>query len=82
MLSKIKPFLLGYASSRSAFEPLKIVVKPGYCSFKAPNSKWLLDIHVMYEPYILNFFISSRVRVIQILPDPHLVFYTFNPPQH
>ena len=33
MLSKIKPFLLGYVRSRCVFEPLKIMVKPGYCSF-------------------------------------------------
>ena len=34
MLSKIKPFLLGYVRSRCVFEPFKITVKPGHCSFK------------------------------------------------
>ena len=38
MLSKIKLFLLCYVRSRCIFEPLKILVKPGYCSFKPwPN---------------------------------------------
>ena len=30
MLSKIKPFLLGYVRSRCVLEPLKVMVKPGY----------------------------------------------------
>ena len=34
MLSNIKPLLLAYVRTRCVFKPLKIMVKPGYCSFK------------------------------------------------
>ena len=34
MFSKIKPLLLGFLRSRYVFEPLKIMLKPRYCTFK------------------------------------------------
>ena len=51
ILSKIKPFLLGYVRSRCVFEPLKIMVKLGYCSFKEHE----IEIRSPDQKLIYNF---------------------------